>query len=73
MINLWSEFTISGANWWQLLPKCAGISIKSAGVLKWVFENIRKRSKTFENIRKVRRNIRKFSENIQKFYTPLRI
>jgi hypothetical protein len=48
-------------------------SIKCAGVLKWVFENIRKRSKTFKNIQKVRRNIRKLSENIQKFCTPLRI
>ena len=27
-------------------------SIKSAGVLKWVFENIRKCSKTFKNIQK---------------------
>jgi len=52
--------------------KCR-FSIKSAGVLKWVFENIRKRSKTFKNIQKVRRNIRKLSENIQIFCRYLRI
>jgi hypothetical protein len=31
-------------------------SIKSAGVLKWVFENIRKRSKIFKNWVKIFKN-----------------
>jgi len=42
-------------------------SIKSAGVLKWVFENIRKRSKTFKNIQKLNGNIQKLTRNIQKY------
>jgi len=58
----------------KFIRKCERISIKSAdfrtkraGVLKWVFENIRKRSKIFENIQKLARNIRKYSK-IFKFF-----
>jgi len=36
-------------------------------MLKWVFENIRKRSKTFKNIQKLSGNIRKLTRNIQKY------
>jgi hypothetical protein len=48
-----SNFSIKSADflrkWVNFGTECAGFSIKSAGVLKWVFENIRKRSKTFKN------------------------
>jgi len=51
------------------LRQCVRISIKSAdfrtkraGVLKWVFENIRKRLKIFENIQKLYRNVQKYSK-----------
>jgi len=53
----------------KFIRKCERISIKSAdfrikraGVLKWVFENIRKRLKIFENIQKLSRNIQKYSK-----------
>ncbi len=56
-------------------------SIKSAGVLKWVFENVQKRSKIFENIRKrskIFENIRKYSNFLQVLahlidFTPLAV
>jgi hypothetical protein len=56
-------------------PCCAGLrshqtrrfSIKCAGVLKWVFENIQKRSKTFKNIQKLGKNIQKLTRNIRKY------
>jgi hypothetical protein len=48
-----SNFSIKSADflrkWVNFGTECARFSIKSAGVLKWVFENIRKRSKTFKN------------------------
>ena len=66
-----NNFLIKSADflrkWVNFGTECARFSIKNAGVLKWVFENIRKRSKTFKNIQKLSGNIRKLSENIQKF------
>jgi len=59
------------------LRQCERISIKSAdfrtkraGVLKWVFENVRKRSKIFKNIQKLSRNIRKYSKIFEIFADP---
>jgi len=51
--------------WVNFGTECARFSIKRAGVLKWVFENIRKRSKTFKNIQKLGENIRKYSNFLQ--------
>ncbi len=49
------------------LAKCDGNFNQKRIMLKWVFENIRKRSKTFKNIRK-RANFRvETFENIQKY------
>ncbi len=48
-------------------------SIKCAGVLKWVFENVQKRSKTFKNIQKLSENIQKLSGNIRKYSNFLQV
>jgi len=62
----------------KLLFKCAGFQSKVqifAPNAQVYFENVRKRSKTFENIRKYSKNGAKrlkIFENIQIFCTPLR-
>jgi len=53
--------------WVNFGTECARFSIKCAGVLKWVFENVRKRSKTFKNIQKLGENIQKLTRNIRKY------
>ena len=50
------RFSSQMGNFWDRMRKfsikSADFRIKSAGVLKWVFKNIRKRSKIFKNIQK---------------------